>query len=142
MIPLLVGVPCVNPEGRLPGFGLMSENPRSRPESGSAVVLLWTLLGCISSKDGLMRPAVAGVLGAWGEETMASRFDCGPRGGVSSCSTRDARWIGVWLSDYAERRVSKMTCWLCSERRGYRNLPCLGLCCDLEVEMIDEEATC
>jgi hypothetical protein len=93
-MPVLVGVCCESPEG-WPGFGWMSVNPRRRPESGSLVVLLWILLGCISPRDGLSPPAVTGVCGAIGEERMASRFACAPRVGVSSCSTRDARWLGV-----------------------------------------------
>lgn len=42
-----------------------------------------------------MQPVV-GVWGAAGEERIASRVDWAPRVGVSSCSTRDARWFGVY----------------------------------------------
>jgi hypothetical protein len=92
-MPVLVGVSCDRPEG-WPGFGLMSEKPKRKPESGAFVVLWWTLLGCISPRDGLMWPIVAGVCGA-GEERMASRVDFAPRVGVSSCSTSDSRCLGV-----------------------------------------------
>lgn len=75
-MPVLVGVSCERPEG-WPGFGLMSVKPRRRPESGASVVLLWALLGCISSREGLMPPAVTGVWGA-GDDSMESRVDCAP----------------------------------------------------------------
>ena len=130
-MPILVGVSCEIPEG-WPGVGLISVNPRRRPESGALVVLWWTLLGCISPRDGLMPRAVTGVCGAVGEERMVSRFDCAPRVGVSSCSTRDARWLGVWAMVYRGEMVSVVIV-LRPDAEG--DLPWLGPRCDLEFEL-------
>lgn len=76
------------PEGWLFPLPFISVKPKSKPGSGFCVVLCWALLGCISAFEGTTRPAVAGVLGASGEDTMASRDSYTLWVGVSSRSAR------------------------------------------------------
>jgi hypothetical protein len=65
---------------------------------------------------------VAGVLGAEGEETVASRFDCAPLVGVSSCSVKGSRRFGVELAGYAKGDVSNRLCCGSLDNSEYRDI--------------------
>lgn len=97
----LDGVLCVIPDGCSPPWlSWMSTNPSRKPESGCLVVLCWALLGCISSREGWIRPAVVGVFGANGEDAMAPKLRYVSEIGVSSRSMREVRRLFEKVADY------------------------------------------